>query len=115
MGVCEASGMFPIDSESCDYNEEMVQKFNSMTGIDLRSILPQVVSAGDLAGTLTEAGAAFLDIDGDLKAGVPVAPCEGDAGTGMVATNAVRPGMGNAKMTEHVCGGVMLVDDANTL
>ena len=61
----------------------------------LRSILPQVVSAGDLAGTLTEAGAAFLDPSGDLKAGIPVAPCEGDAGTGMVATNSVRVRTGN--------------------
>lgn len=95
MGVGEASGMFPIDSEVCDYNEEMVQKFNALTGMNLRSILPQVVSAGDLAGTLTEAGAAFLDPSGDLKEGIPVAPCEGDAGTGMVATNSVRVRTGN--------------------
>ena len=95
MGVGEASGMFPIDSSTCDYNEDMVKKFNALTGLDLRSILPKVVSAGDYAGRLTVEGAKFLDPDGDLEAGIPLAPCEGDAGTGMVATNAVRIRTGN--------------------
>ena len=95
MGVGEASGMFPVDSNTCDYDEVMVGKFNTLTGMDLRAILPKVLSAGDDAGSLTEEGARFLDPEGDLKAGIPVAPCEGDAGTGMAATNSVRVHTGN--------------------
>ncbi len=95
MGVGEASGMFPIDSTTNDYDQEMVSKFNALTGGDLLSILPKVLVAGDDAGTLTEEGAKFLDPDGDLVAGIPIAPCEGDAGTGMVATNSVRVYTGN--------------------
>ena len=95
MGVGEASGMFPIDSSTNDYNQEMVSKFNALTGGDLLSILPKVFVAGEDAGTLTEDGAKFLDPAGDLKAGIPIAPCEGDAGTGMVATNSVRVYTGN--------------------
>ena len=95
MGVGEASGMFPIDSSTNDYNKDMVAKFDALTGKDLLSILPKVLVAGEDAGSLTEAGAAFLDPAGDLKAGIPIAPCEGDAGTGMVATNSVRVYTGN--------------------
>ena len=95
MGVGEASGMFPIDSTALDYDAGMVQKFRALTGIDLRAILPRVLPAGANAGTLTEAGARFLDPDGALRPGIPVAPCEGDAGTGMVATNSVRVRTGN--------------------
>ena len=95
MGVGEASGMFPIDSEKLDYDEAMIQKFKALTGVDLRAILPQVLPAGANAGYLTEEGARFLDPSGALQAGVPVAPCEGDAGTGMVATNSVRVRTGN--------------------
>ena len=95
MGVGEASGMFPIDSTTLDYDEGMVQKFKTLTGIDLRAILPKVLPAGAKAGTLTEAGARFLDPSGELRPGIPVAPCEGDAGTGMAATNSVRVRTGN--------------------
>ena len=100
MGIGEASGMFPIDSEKNDYNQGMVEKFDVLAaakGIPwkLREILPKVLVAGELAGKLTVEGAAFLDPAGDLKAGVPFAPCEGDAGTGMVATNSVRERTGN--------------------
>ena len=95
MGVGEASGMFPIDSGTGDYDESMVQKFNALTGFDLRAILPKVLVAGENAGHLTEAGARFLDPTGTLRAGAPVAPCEGDAGTGMAATNSVRVRTGN--------------------
>ena len=73
MGVGEASGMFHIDSRTLDYDEAMLQKFNALTGIDLRAILPKVLPAGVNAGHLTEAGARFLDPTGTLKAGVPVA------------------------------------------
>ena len=95
MGVGEASGMFPIDSEKCDYDETMLEKFRDLTGIELRKILPQVVPAGVRAGTLTESGARFLDPTGTLRCGIPFAPCEGDAGTGMAATNSVRVRTGN--------------------
>ena len=95
MGVGEASGMFPIDSQKLDYDEGMLEKFKTLTGVDLRAILPKVLPAGESGGTLTETGALFLDPTGTLKAGVPVAPCEGDAGTGMVATDSVRVRTGN--------------------
>lgn len=100
MGIGEASGMFPIDSAKLNYNEEMMCKFDiaaAEKGMPwtLREILPKVVPAGEPAGKLTEKGARFLDPEGDLQAGVPVAPCEGDAGTGMAATNSVRVCTGN--------------------
>lgn len=100
MGVGEASGMFPIDSDARDYDEVMVQKFDALIASkgypwNLRDILPKVLAAGEQAGTLTEAGAKFLDPSGALQAGIPVAPCEGDAGTGMAATNSVRVRTGN--------------------
>ena len=95
MGVGEASGMFPIDSKKLDYDEAMVGKFNALTGMDLRAILPRVLPAGERGGTLTPEGAAFLDPSGCLRPGIPVAPCEGDAGTGMTATNSVRVRTGN--------------------
>ena len=95
MGVGEASGMFPIDSSTNQYDAEMVQKFNELTNVDLLSLLPEVLSAGDDAGNLTKEGALYLDPSGELEAGIPLAPCEGDAGTGMVATNSVRVRTGN--------------------
>ena len=95
MGVGEASGMFPIDSEAMDYDAGMLRKFRELTKLDLRKILPKVVPAGVQAGTLTPEGAAFLDPSGTLQPGIPVAPCEGDAGTGMTATNSVRARTGN--------------------
>ena len=95
MGIGEASGMFPIDSEKLDYDEGMIQKFKALTGVDLRAILPKVLLAGECGGTLTAVGAAFLDPSATLRPGIPLAPCEGDAGTGMAATNAVRVRTGN--------------------
>ena len=95
LGVGEASGMFPIDSARCDYDEGMLRKFTELTGVDLRAILPKVVPAGACGGYLTAEGAKLLDPDGVLRPGIPVAPCEGDAGTGMAATNSVRARTGN--------------------
>ncbi len=97
MGVGEASGMFPIDSEKLDYREDMVLKFDALGVLPrkLREILPTVVAAGDDGGILTEAGALLLDPTGEFRPGIPVAPCEGDAGTGMAATNSVRVQTGN--------------------
>lgn len=97
MGVGEASGMFPIDSEKTDYREDMVQKFDALHTYPwkLRDILPRVVAAGDNGGVLNEKGARLLDPTGEFLPGIPVAPCEGDAGTGMAATNSVRVQTGN--------------------
>ena len=123
MGVGEASGMFPIDSAKCDYDEGMLEKFEALTGIELRAILPKVLPAGVQAGTLTEAGAKFLDPSGVLQAGVPVAPCEGDAGTGMTATNSVRVRTGNVSagtsdfamiVTDHPLGVHREIDMVTT-
>ena len=100
LGVGEASGMFPIDSAACDYDAEMAAKFDTLAakhgfGRKLRDILPKVLPAGERAGVLTAAGARLLDPDGNLEPGVPMCPPEGDAGTGMTATNSVRVRTGN--------------------
>ncbi|MBQ6502767.1 MAG: hypothetical protein IJI57_02505 [Flexilinea sp.] len=95
MGVGEASGMFPIDSKTGQFDKAMVIKFNGLTGLDLLSMLPEVLTAGDDAGTLTKAGALYLDPSGELEEGIQLVPCEGDAGTGMAATNSVRVRTGN--------------------
>lgn len=97
-GVGEASGMFPVNG--IGYDEEMLNKFSKAlndrdVSIDVRSILPKVMKSGESCGTLTEEGALFLDPEGDLKAGIPFCPPEGDAGTGMVATDSVREKTGN--------------------
>lgn len=99
-GVGEASGMFPIDSVKCDYDSSMIQQFDKLAVAlgyhwRLRDILPTVAKAGMPGGTLTDAGARMLDPSGALMAGIPFCPPEGDAGTGMVATNAVAPRTGN--------------------
>lgn len=113
MGVGEASGMFPVDPATRDFDAEMVGKFDALLAKEgmpykLRDIFPKVVVAGENAGTLTKAGAAFLDESGELEAGVPVAPCEGDAGTGMVATNAVKVRTGNVSAGTSVFAMVVL-------
>lgn len=95
MGIGEASGMFPIDSEKLCYDEEMVRKFDELTGLDLLKMLPEIRLAGEEAGKLTKEGALYLDPTGELECGIALAPCEGDAGTGMVATNSVRVATGN--------------------
>ena len=100
LGVGDASGMLPIDPGTGNYRVDMVEKFDALVaprhfGWKLRDILPKVLDAGQPAGLLTEVGAKRLDISGHLKPGIPLCPPEGDAGTGMVATNAVKPRTGN--------------------
>ncbi len=100
LGVGEASGMFPIDSGTCDYDKACLQKFDAKAeslGFQqpIRSILPAVLKAGASAGKLTAEGALKIDPTGDLPAGIPLCPPEGDAGTGMAATNSVEPLTGN--------------------
>lgn len=100
LGVGDASGMFPIDTEIKGYDQQMLQIFSDLTQgtvfkQELSQILPKVLLAGDSAGLLTQEGAYLLDPTGTLQAGIPLCPPEGDAGTGMVATNSVRQRTGN--------------------
>ncbi len=109
VGVGEASGMFPIDSQTLGYNEEMLQKFEDLTAgqpWNIRDILPDILPAGKSAGTLTENGASLLG--GHLPAGIPLCPPEGDAGTGMVATNAVAARTGNVSAGTSIFSMVVL-------
>ena len=111
IGVGEASGMFPIDSETCDYDASMMAKFNDLVAArnlpwTLSEILPKVLVAGEQAGTLTAEGAARLD--NLLAPGIPFAPAEGDAGTGMTATNAVAPRTGNVSAGTSIFSMVVL-------
>ena len=104
LGVGDASGMFPIDMNTKDYDEEMIQKFDKLIEGEnypwkIKEILPKVLVAGDAAGILTEEGAKKLDPTGNLEAGIPLCPPEGDAGTGMVATNSV------AQRTSNISAG----------
>lgn len=100
LGVGDASGMIPVDPKTKTYDAAMVEKFDKLIepkgfSWKLLDILPQSLSAGENAGFLTQEGAQRLDVSGHLKAGIPVCPPEGDAGTGMVATNAVKQRTGN--------------------
>ena len=112
IGIGEASGMFPIDSEKNCYDEVMLKKFDHLVsekGLpwkNLTEILPGVLMAGEEAGKLTERGAAMLD--NLLAPGIPFAPAEGDAGTGMTATNAVAPRTGNVSAGTSIFSMVVL-------
>ena len=111
IGIGEASGMFPIDSENNCYDEGMLAKFNELVASrnlpwQLTDILPKVLVAGEDAGALTDSGAAMLD--GLLPVGIRFAPAEGDAGTGMTATNAVAPRTGNVSAGTSIFSMVVL-------
>ena len=113
LGVGEASGMFPIDSKINDYDVRMIGLFNDQLKAEnipwkLEDILPKVLVAGDAAGVLTEEGAKLLDPSGGLKAGIPLCPPEGDAGTGMVATNSVAERTGNVSAGTSVFAMIVL-------
>lgn len=100
IGIGDAAGMFPIDSATKDWDVNMIGQFDQLVEAKafpwkLEELLPKVLVAGDAAGVLTEAGAKLLDTEGDLQAGIPVCPPEGDAGTGMAATNSVAVRTGN--------------------
>lgn len=100
LGIGEASGMFPIDSNIRDFDRKMVARFDELVAPKgfpwkLDDILPKVLCAGEKAGALTEEGAKLLDPTGTLRFGIPMCPPEGDAGTGMVATNSVKVRTGN--------------------
>jgi sugar (pentulose or hexulose) kinase len=122
IGVGDASGMFPIDSLTCNYNEDMLDKFDNKIGLSvssgqtggreipwrIRDILPEVLTAGADAGALTPEGARWLDPSGALEPGAPACPPEGDAGTGMVATGAVAERTGNVSAGTSVFAMIVL-------
>lgn len=113
LGIGDASGMFPIDTKTKDYDEGMVQKFDILVEDynypwKLRDIFPKVLCAGEEAGTLTEKGVSLLDPEGDLEAGIPLCPPEGDAGTGMTATNSVAERTGNVSAGTSVFAMIVL-------
>ena len=113
LGVGDASGMFPIDSETNNYDEAMLEKFSALENVkkynwNIKDILPAVLSAGEAAGTLTEEGAKLLDESGNLSAGIPLCPPEGDAGTGMTATNSVTVKTGNVSAGTSIFSMIVL-------
>ena len=113
LGVGEASGMFPIDSTTNDYDKRRLEQFDECLKAEniswkLEEILPKVLVAGDTAGVLTEEGAKLLDPSGQLQAGIPLCPPEGDAGTGMVATNSVAQRTGNVSAGTSVFAMIVL-------
>ena len=95
IGIGDASGMFPIDFSKKDFSDKARKLFESTYGLDAVALFPEVKLAGEECGTLTAAGVALLDESGNLSPGIPFAPPEGDAETGMAATNTVKPGTGN--------------------
>lgn len=113
LGVGDASGMFPIDPATLSYDRTMLDKFDKLVaerlpGLKVASLLPEVLPAGHEAGRLTAEGAALLDPTGALQPGVPLCPPEGDAGTGMVATNSVAPRTGNVSAGTSIFAMVVL-------
>ncbi len=116
LGVGEASGMFPIDINTKKFNTHMIQQFDELNTSKnfewkLADILPEVLVAGEEAGVLTEEGAKLLDVSGQLQAGIPLCPPEGDAGTGMAATNSVAVGTGNVSAGTSVFAMIVLEKD----
>ena len=113
LGIGDAAGMFPIDLQKKDFNERMIRQFDELIASKgfpwkLRDILPKVLVAGEPAGVLTAEGAKRLDPSGNLRPGIPLCPPEGDAGTGMVATNSVARRTGNVSAGTSVFAMVVL-------
>lgn len=113
LGVGDASGVFPVGSKSCDYDGVMMKQYDRRVGEKgfpwkLKELLPKVLPAGERAGELTVEGARLLDPSGTLRPGIPFCPPEGDAGTGMVATNSVGPRTGNISAGTSVFAMIVL-------
>ncbi|MDR4890058.1 FGGY-family carbohydrate kinase [Fredinandcohnia sp. QZ13] len=120
IGIGDASGMFPINEGTKDYHESMVKLFDELVALKnypwkLRDILPPVYISGENAGKLTDVGVKILDPSQDLKPGIPVCPPEGDAGTGMVATNSVRKRTGNVSVGTSVFAMIVLEKELSKL
>ncbi|MBR7927325.1 FGGY-family carbohydrate kinase [Aerococcaceae bacterium zg-ZUI334] len=118
LGVGDASGMFPIDAKTADYRQAFLEQFDRLVSEQvpwqLVTRLPKVLSAGQVAGILTQEGAKRLDPTGVLEAGIPLCPPEGDAGTGMVATNSIAPKTGNVSAGTSIFSMVVLEQDLNS-
>lgn len=113
LGIGDCSGMFPVDSGTKDFHKRMVEQFDELVAPrqfpwKLRDIMPRVLTAGERAGILTEEGARLLDASGNLRPGIPLCPPEGDAGTGMTATNSVARRTGNVSAGTSVFAMVVL-------
>jgi sugar (pentulose or hexulose) kinase len=113
IGIGDASGIFPVDSRIKSYHQRMAEQFDELVGkagysLALADILPRVLSAGDAAGVLSAEGARLIDPAGTLRAGIPLCPPEGDAGTGMVATNSVAERTGNVSAGASIFAMVVL-------
>lgn len=113
IGIGDASGIFPIDDTSMNYDKGMMDKFKELSEKDgftipLENIFPNVLSAGQTGGALTAEGALMIDPTGMLQAGIPVCPPEGDAGTGMVATNSITPETGNISAGTSIFAMIVL-------
>ncbi|AKA70720.1 xylulokinase [Clostridium scatologenes] len=113
LGICDASGMFPIDMNTHNYDNNMLEDFNKLTevkkySLNVEKLLPKILVAGESAGFLTPEGAKKLDVSGNLQSGIPLCPPEGDAGTGMVATNSVAPRTGNISAGTSIFAMVVL-------
>lgn len=120
IGVGDASGIFPIDEGTHTYHPAMVGQFDELIAAKgypwkLQSVLPQVLLSGEQAGVLTAAGAAILDPTGDLQPGIALCPPEGDAGTGMVATNSVKKRTGNVSVGTSVFAMIVLEKELSKL
>ncbi|MDR2532471.1 MAG: ATPase [Oscillospiraceae bacterium] len=113
LGIGDASGMFPVDG--LGYNHAMLCKFNEITGINITDIFPRILSAGEPAGILTSAGAGILDPTGALAPRIAFCPPEGDAGTGMTATNSIAPRTGNVSAGTSVFAMIVLEESLKTL
>lgn len=120
LGIGDASGMFPIDPATRDYHADMLRSFDRLIADKgyrwkLQDIMPKVYPAGEQAGCLSEAGARLLDPSGSLQAGIPLCPPEGDAGTGMVATNSVKPRTGNISAGTSIFAMFVLENDLSAV
>lgn len=120
LGMNEASGMFPIDVETQEFDSTMIEQFDELVADRgfawrLRDILPEIVAAGEVAGRLTQDGAHRLGPEGALPAETPLCPPEGDAGTGMIATNAIRPRGGNVSAGTSVFAMIVLERPLSTV
>jgi sugar (pentulose or hexulose) kinase len=113
IGIGDASGIFPIDKTTLDYNKNMMEQFKKLTEngsftVSLENILPKVILAGQSGGRLTKEGALLIDPTGMLQEGILVCPPEGDAGTGMVATNSITPKTGNISAGTSIFAMIVL-------
>lgn len=120
LGIGDASGMFPIDSKEKNYRQDYIEKFEQLIvkkqyTWQLKDLLPEIRLAGEIAGYLSESGAYLLDPTGQLQAGIPLCPPEGDAGTGMVATNSVAPNTGNISAGTSAFAMIVLENDLKSV